>query len=114
MTGNPPHERWQEISFAVYQPVRCRVNVQRLAERQRLLNTTPPCIQTGRSITARHHSKRNFRTAAVEGVTEHPLPRTKNADDVPGVRVHAQNVGSIDPRMPHPHAILSPAIDKNL
>ena len=93
------HERRQQIGLAVHEPVRGRVELERVAKPDRPLEPWPQHRRVERRVAARQHPDRDLRSIAEERMAQRPPARSDDFDDVAPGRVDVRDVGAINPRM---------------
>ena len=76
------NQRRQEVRFAVHQPIRARVDRERLAKRDRRFETPADQREVGRRVAVRQHAERDLRAVAVERGPERASSRTADLHDV--------------------------------
>jgi hypothetical protein len=92
-------ERGQQITFAVDEAPRGRVELQRFAKSNRVLQPRADERVISDHIARREHADRDLRAVAEEGRAERPPARSEHAYDVATVRLDLHDVRPIDPRM---------------
>jgi hypothetical protein len=100
-------ERRQQIAFAVDEPIGRRIDLERGAERRRLIEPIPPGGGVGFVGAAREHAQRDFRAIAVERVADDPAAAVNDPDRIAAVGVDLADVRSINPWMAVLHALIA-------
>ena len=99
-------ETRQPVALAVDQPIRRRVNRQRLAIADGRVEPLAPERRVGPGVAPRQHPEGNHRATAVKRVTERPAVRADHLHDIARGGPYAPEIRPVDPRMPGPQATL--------
>src|SRR5687767_3312155 len=95
----------------MHESVGRRVELQRLSELNRALQTRPQQPLARGLLAKRQHADRNLRAIAEQRLSDRSLARADHLDDVATVGIDIDHVSAINPRMSAAHSLLSTRVD---